>query len=284
MWWRNLILAPVLAVAAACQPLPQPFQPDNKGATAATDPLLQPGPSFSLLVPPVRGMGTNGQKLADDLARALQDREIPASSHSASRASYVLVGEAGDQGGRGQIAWTVVDPRGVTWRKLSQPLNAPAAALADPRTNMATLARAAALLIEPALQDDAAIAHGPPKVRIASVVGAPGDGNQTLPVALRAVLTQKKIARIEEGAPDAYIVTARITMTDGPRTGQTVEIQWIVTDPTGKEIGTVGQKNVVPKGSLDGKWGDIAFAAAEGAAEGLSRIMEALGPAGNLPR
>ncbi len=280
MWWRSLVLALVVAVAAACQPLPQPFQPDNTGAPAATDPLLQRGPSFSLLVPPVRGMGANGQKLADDLARALQDREIPASSHSASRASYVLVGEAGDQAtGQGQIAWTVVDPRGVTWRKLSQPLTAPAAALADPRANLGPVAQAAARLIEPALQDDAAIAHGPPKVRIASVVGAPGDGNQALPVALRAVLTQKKVARIEEGASDAYIVTARIALTDGPRNGQTIEIQWIVTDPTGKEIGTVGQKNVVPKGSLDGKWGDIAFAAAEGAAEGLSRIMEALGPA-----
>lgn len=264
---------------AACQPLPQPFQPDRKGVTAATDPLLQPGPSFSLLVTPVRGLGANGQKMADDVAQALQDREIPASSHSASKASYVLTGEARDAGpGRSQIVWTVVDPRGVTFRQLSQPIGASAAALAEARVALTSLAVAAAVLIEPALQEDASLQRGPPKVRVATVAGAPGDGDQALPAALAAVLVHRKIAQIDPNAADAYAVSARINLTEGPRNGQTIEIQWVVSDAQGKEIGTVGQKNVVPKGSLDGKWGDIAFAAAEGAAEGLSRILEALGP------
>ncbi len=279
MWWRNPILALVLAFVAACQPLPQPFQPDNKGMTAATDPLLQPGPSFSLLITPVRGLAGNGQKMADDLAQALQDREIPASSHSASKASYVLNGEARDLGpGRSQIIWTVVDPRGITFRVLSQPVGAPAASLAEAKVSLTSLAVAAAILIEPALQEDASLQRGPPKVRIANVAGAPGDGNQTLPAALGAVLDHRKVAQIDPNASDAYVVAGRVKMTEGPRNGQTIEIQWTVTDAAGKEIGTVGQKNVVPKGSLDGKWGDIAFAAAEGAADGLSRILEALGP------
>lgn len=278
MWWRSL-LALALALVAACQPLPQPFQPDNKGLTSATDPLLQPGPSFSLLVTPVRGLGTNGQKMADDLAQALQDREIPASSHSASKASYVLTGEAREAGGGGsQIVWTVVDPRGVTFRTLTQPIGAPAASLAEAKVSLGSLAVAAAALIEPALQEDASLQRGPPKVRVAAVTGAPGDGNQTLPSALGAVLEHRKVAQLAPTAADAYVVAGTVKMTEGPRNGQTIEIQWTVTDAAGKEIGTVGQKNVVPRGSLDGKWGDIAFAAAEGAAEGLSRILEALGP------
>ncbi|MGQ3075061.1 MAG: hypothetical protein ACT7A5_28620 [Ferrovibrionaceae bacterium] len=279
MWWRSLILLAALALTAACQPLPQPFQPDNKGLTSATDPLLQPGPSFSLLVTPVRGLGTNGQKMADDVAQALQDREIPASSHSASKASYVLTGEAREAAGGGsQIVWTVVDPRGVTFRTLTQPIGAPAASLAEAKVSLSSLAVAAAALIEPALQEDASLQRGPPKVRVAAVTGAPGDGDQTLPSALGAVLEHRKVAQLAPNAADAYVVAGKVRMTDGPRNGQTIEIQWIVTDAAGKEIGTVGQKNVVPKGSLDGKWGDIAFAAAEGAAEGLSRILEALGP------
>lgn len=279
MWWRNLLLVLLACAAAACQPLPQPFQPDNKGITAATDPLLQPGPSFSLLVTPVRGLGTNGQKMADDVAQALQDREIPASSHSASKASYVLVGEARDVGpGRSQIVWTVVDPRGVTFRQLNQPLGAPAASLAEARVSLTSIAVAAAILIEPALQEDASLQRGPPKVRVAGVTGAPGDGDQSLPAALGAVLAHRKVAQIDPNATDAYVVTGRVKLTEGPRNGQTIEIQWTVAEAGAKEIGTVGQKNVVPKGSLDGKWGDIAFAAAEGAAEGLSRILEALGP------
>ncbi len=279
MWWRSLILALALALVAACQPLPQPFQPDNKGISAATDPLLQPGPSFSLLVTPVRGLAGNGQKMADDVAQALQDREIPASSHSASKASYVLNGEARDLGpGRSQIIWTVVDPRGLTFRVLSQPVGAPAASLAEAKVSLTSLAVAAAILIEPALQEDASLQRGPPKVRVAAVTGAPGDGDQALPSALAAILAHRRVAQIDQNATDAYIVGARVKLTEGPRNGQTIEIQWTVSDAKAKEIGTVGQKNVVPKGSLDGKWGDIAFAAAEGAAEGLSRILEALGP------
>ena len=48
----------------------------------------------------------------------------------------------------------------------------------------------------------------------------------------------------------------------------------------GAEIGTVGQENDVPKGLLDGPWGDVAYSVAIAAADGLAQLIARGAPEG----
>ena len=52
-----------------------------------------------------------------------------------------------------------------------------------------------------------------------------------------------------------------------------ITIDWNVSDPAGKKLGTVSQKNDVPQGSLDGAWGKTADAAAAAAAQGIIKLL-----------
>ncbi|MDQ2803970.1 MAG: hypothetical protein M3Y41_15335, partial [Pseudomonadota bacterium] len=51
------------------------------------------------------------------------------------------------------------------------------------------------------------------------------------------------------------------------------EIQWAVRNPHGDERGRVVQLNVVPAGTLDHYWGDVAVAVAQEAAGGVRDVI-----------
>ena len=51
-------------------------------------------------------------------------------------------------------------------------------------------------------------------------------------------------------------------------------VDWSVIDPDGEEIGSINQANNIPAGALDGPWGDIAFAIATGATEGIVALLD----------
>ena len=63
-----------------------------------------------------------------------------------------------------------------------------------------------------------------------------------------------------------------LNATDIFGTDQQLNYQY-TTDPTGKKLGTVSQKNEVPQGSLDGSWGKTADAAAAAAAQGIVKLL-----------
>ena len=62
------------------------------------------------------------------------------------------------------------------------------------------------------------------------------------------------------------------------RTSQHVKIVWRVRDASGAELGTVGQENDVPRGQLSGTWGDVAFAVATAAGDGLLQVFARAAP------
>ena len=55
---------------------------------------------------------------------------------------------------------------------------------------------------------------------------------------------------------------------------QRVEVSWALQRRDGREIGQVSQENAVPAGSLDGAWGDVAYAVATAAAPGVVALIE----------
>ena len=55
-----------------------------------------------------------------------------------------------------------------------------------------------------------------------------------------------------------------------------VTVNWELFDPSGAQVGHVSQENAVPAGSLDGRWGDTAYAVANAAAGGIVALLEHL--------
>jgi hypothetical protein len=114
---------------------------------------------------------------------------------------------------------------------------------------------------------------GAVKALVPTVTGAPGDGSSTLRVALQRELTRSGIPLTETPSPDTYVVEGKVAMGAGKDGKQPITIDWSVTDPSGKKLGTVSQKNEVPQGSLDGSWGKTADAAAAAAAQGIVKLL-----------
>lgn len=114
---------------------------------------------------------------------------------------------------------------------------------------------------------------GPVTTIVAPVSGAPGDGTKSLTAAIKKRLYAKgvKLATIQTG--NTYTVKGIVSVTDGSGGKQSIRIDWQVIDPNGKRVGTVSQKNNIPKGSLDGPWGAVADAAAGAAADGIIKLL-----------
>ncbi len=109
--------------------------------------------------------------------------------------------------------------------------------------------------------------------RVPSVTGAPGDGSTTLRSALQRELARNGVALADTASPQTYTVEGKVAMGTGKDGKQSIVIDWNVSDPAGKKLGTVSQKNDVPQGSLDGAWGKTADAAAAAAAQGIIKLL-----------
>jgi len=114
---------------------------------------------------------------------------------------------------------------------------------------------------------------GPVTTRVPTVTGAPGDGSNSLRVALQRELTRSGMKLTEAPSPSTYTVEGQVVMGTSKDGKQPITIDWNVKDPEGKKLGTVSQKNEVPQGSLDGAWGKTADAAAAAAAQGILKLL-----------
>jgi hypothetical protein len=150
--------------------------------------------------------------------------------------------------------------------------------LNGPQVAAAAPAEAAAPEVQTEPKKDAA----PPKsgaeqikaVAVLPVIGGNAKGNQQLTVAMRKVLVDAGWDVLEKPRKDALSIQGRVA-TDPPLAGrQMVHLQWFVSTPAGKNLGDVKQDNAVPDGSLNAGWGENAGYAAQGAAEGIFKLIE----------
>jgi len=110
---------------------------------------------------------------------------------------------------------------------------------------------------------------------VPNVTGAPGDGSVSLTAALQRELSRNGIALADASNRNAYRVEGRVKLGPSQNGKQPIQIDWLVKDPQGKQLGTVSQKNEIPEGSLDGNWGKVADAAAAAAAQGILKLLPA---------
>jgi hypothetical protein len=278
--YRCLLLLLAL-LPAACGDLPQPFL-GNPGATGRI--LVQP-PTPRLAVP-VPGQAllpnTSAAAYAKALANALQNQEVPAVAGPAQPGDWRLVVNVTLHGATVDPVYAVLDPNG---RDRGTSKGKPVASADWAAATPATLNHAATedapditnLLthIQAALQhaNPNSLYNRPARVQVLPVTGAPGDGDLALTKEMRTILSQLGPIVQDTAANADFIVHGTVRLVPIAGKQQRVEIQWSVATPGGDERGRVVQLNVVPAGSLNGYWGDVATAVAQEAAGGVRDVI-----------
>ena len=272
------------ALLAACQPLPHPFADDRPPAA-----LIAVPDSIDISVGSVEGEPrATASKLSGAIAQELMKHNIPASDQATSRSSYQLDGrieKRPEQDGKSVVTvfWRLRNPTGQIVNERSDHLVAANRDWDDGNDERITqLAAAGAGGLAELLSDETPKEQpggGRIRVAIRKVAGAPGDGNESLASSLTALLQHRDIALVDpaQGKPDLD-VDCDITV-DPVRDGkQHVKIVWHVARATGSEVGTVAQENDIPRGRLDGPWGDVAYSVAMAAEGGIMQIVDRSSP------
>jgi hypothetical protein len=238
------------------------------------------------------GPPATAQKLGAAIASALGKRDIPASDRTTSLGSYLLYGQLEAQRPRAgkaalTVHWRLQDAAGHPVGERTARLEAPTRAWdAGDETIIASLAEASAAEIAPLLADEApaavaAAGDGRTRIAIRPVSGAPGDGAKSLANAIATVLKRQDLAVLDDpNAKADVILDGEVTIAPVKPDKQHVKIVWRVRRADGAEIGTVGQENDVPKGLLDGAWGDVAYSVAIAGADGLMQVIARAGAEG----
>jgi hypothetical protein len=121
-------------------------------------------------------------------------------------------------------------------------------------------------------------AQGGAALAFVSVVGAPGDGEQTLAAALSKRLAGLGMKPASAPAVGVYEVEGIVRVTKANGGKQSVRIDWTVFDPEGNTLGNISQTNLVRQGSLDQRWGAAAEGAANAAMDGLAKLLPRQSP------
>lgn len=284
---RAFLLGLLLLSPVACGDLPQPFR-GRPGGLAAE--LAQP-PGYRVAVPRPDGAAlldsVAGARMAEALAEALRLNEVQAAATDVQPLDWRLTMDAAQDGrtvtphyrltdadgrDRGGVRGRAVPVR--AWSEASPETLGAAARLVAPRL-AELLIRAEA---ERRGSTPEALAGSAPRVFLAGVRGAPGDGNTALAARVRAGLNQRGMVVQDNAVIAGFSVSALVEIAASGRPGeQRVEIVWTILRRDGEDLGRVFQINAVPARSLDVFWGDVAYAVAAEAAGGIRDVIRNAG-------
>jgi hypothetical protein len=282
----DLIAALTLGAAmtvSGCGSIPQPFRPPES-AKKHNEFLLAPL-SAGVVVRRIEGpVGWVGDALTQAMAEVLRERGIVAGSKWSNQLSLRLSGSGYQKLHRDKapelvMTWALTDPAG-TIKEQRQTRTTPANEFWERPT--AAMFRQVAernaemvvSWIDPTRLERTPVQLSIPRLSITPIEGAPGDGDTSLARAVALALGAERIpiVAIEEAE---LVVTSRIDVAPAPDNTEDVSITWILSTARGVEIGRVAQRNQVPTGQLDGRWGAIAVAIADGAADGIAGLARA---------
>jgi hypothetical protein len=264
---------------SACGVVPHPFEdaklPPHASILALTD-------SVGIVVEPVRGApAPTAQALAEAMATALQAAEVLASTTPGNQSSLHLVSEAsGSTGGPGltaiRIRWSMRSAEGAEiGTDLQQEMIADDQWTTGSGQGLTQLMQREAPRIAALVQDAPVVEHKPTRqVFVRTVEGAPGDGGKSLPRALVYLLKRASVdVTTDSQAVDTITIVGNVAVKPLTADQEHVQIEWRVLKPDGSEVGKVAQENTIPRGSLDGSWGEVSMAVANSAVNDIIRVV-----------
>ncbi len=269
-------------IVSACGTLPEPFY-GNSGPEAArlsippAPMLLLPAPTQAQLSRPA------ATQFTQDLAAQLVNYDIPSLAGAALPGNWQLGITATQSGSTITPAYAIIGPDGKIYgRQSGQSADAQAWRTGDPATlnttataDAATLARLLASINAKIQQSNPqSLENRAPRVFIAPVTGAPGDGDASLALNLGRDLPGTDLQIVTDPKQADFIVTGHITakpQTDGQLQ---VELDWVVRDENNRVAGQVTQLHDLDPGDIEPYWGDVAAAAATEAADGITHVVQ----------
>ncbi len=273
------------AVIAACQPLPQPFVPDDKSANRLLAPGLRTGTAADgitgIHVRPIAGAPQpTDANLARAMAKALRGLDLPAGTRARNRGSLFLEGRA-EMVARDaerldiRISWHLTDSQGRPIGRHLQRETVPRDAwFGGAGPLLSALARGAAPKISRFIGDaTTAMARPRQPIALPPVEGAPGDGAKSLARAMARELARAGIT-IDTGQDGQSLVLLGDVRIGAGDTTQRIDITWTLIRGDGSRIGTVAQGSEIKAGTLDGPWGATATAIARDAASGVIDLLD----------
>ncbi|MEQ1889276.1 MAG: hypothetical protein ABL951_08880 [Alphaproteobacteria bacterium] len=216
-------------------------------------------------------------QVAKALAEALQENDIPAVMGQKLAGAHTLKGAVRLEPGAIVVSWSLYDPKGVRLGNMEARDSVAADRGADitlaPNVIQALTAQAVAA-ISPYFPATAG-AHGNNlRFFIPEIAGVPGDGGKSLPLALGRALRAAGLSEAPDQDPEAIRIEGQVTLSELNAASMLVKLSWRVAAADGSEIGRIDQSNPVSRRRLDGNWGDVAYGAAAGAAEGIIPLLQ----------
>ncbi|MEQ9449083.1 MAG: hypothetical protein RLN70_09290, partial [Rhodospirillaceae bacterium] len=272
---------------AACGPLPQPFR--GSPSVSSSNPFLDVPTAVGVAVLPVNGIPDAAQQdIGEAVAEQLRSMEVPAEAVSYNAGlgfSLEGVAEAVDQlpsGVSATIAWTLRSRDGKHIGTYRQQLNVSETWWREGGAQREADGRDVASAVLDMIGSDPipTARQAPtktqattvfPSVSVKPVEGAPGDGRNSLRLAILQSLAMNGVPR-DDVNPHVVLV-CDVSITPYDQRLQVVEILWRAILPDGSELGTVKLDNTIPVGALNQAWGATAFAIADAAAPDLLQLL-----------
>lgn len=273
---RLLLLTVAFAAAGGCnlerQP-PPPYAVMPREANQLGEILRHAGVE---ILPPSGVSLEIGAQLAGALALALQEQDIPALTGKKLSGWHQIKGEARMENGAIVINWLLFTPDGAEQAGVEVRDALPADATADkplPSPVVQAVTERAVTALAMHFPATGGNLEADLRIFVPDIESVPGDGGKSLPLALRNALRAAGMNIVAAAAPGAIRIEGRVLVSEQGQ-NQLVTLSWRVLDGSGAEIGQVNQSNPVAAGRLEGNWGEIAFAAAAGAADGVIPLLE----------
>jgi hypothetical protein len=284
---RAAAFAPALALlalaATACQPLPQPFQPDASKKTA--NPLLKLVDRSGVIVRPVAGMPEDsGAVLAREVAAALVDRNLPAFTEGGNRSSLVLTGQAiatprGGTRSEIRVIWRVSDRDGIQRGEHALDIATRQTAwIQGSPTLLREIAQKSAGKIAEIVQGPAERDRTADRVQrtlhVWKIDGAPETAGALLRSELETALRRQALRVSSKMRDDSLIIVGTVKLAPGNNRQRELSLEWAVMSADGRELGKLRQRNTVAPDALETYWPKIARGIALGAAQGIGDVLK----------
>jgi hypothetical protein len=268
---------------AGCGTLPQPFY-GNPGSPEAAKLAQPPAPVLMVPTPKTALLTDDAAALyAKDVAASLAAHDVPSVAGPAVKNEWQLGISASVSGTIVTPAYAIIGPDGKTYGHQTG-ATAPASgwSAGDAATlNAAATADAPALTqlmsnINAQIQqaNPQSLENRAPRVFVGTVTGAPGDGDTSLPLNLARNLGGPNLNVVTNAQQADFTITAAIKTSPAPQGQLQVELDWVVRDRNNRIVGQVTQLHDLDPKDITPYWGDVAAAAAQEAAQGVSTVVQ----------
>jgi len=274
----------------ACGPLPRPFQPASK---AAPNPLIDQGVPADVSVNPVLGVSLPmARLLTASVVDAVTRYDIIAYADDHGTSRFVLDGDvvdspvSGNQLSGHQIQWVLTTRDGITAGIESVPITGTAMEweYGSPKVVREIGEKTAKIVARLVLGENVSV-RSDPSVRkgiwIKPIIDAPGDGNFSLSRAIGFALMDAGLQVVKTPSQAEHFLNGNVRVDPADAGHQKVEVTWVLTRPDGHEVGRARQRNRVPGGTFDGRWGQTAVMIATAAVGAIRDILTRKAGRGN---